>query len=451
MNSSRWLRAAVSSRTTAPPGGATGSGTWSIWNCWPISCKRTARMLTSSRPFAASRPPAAGGSPDEPEADLRPAQSGHAARGVERRQGADREAQSEPFGEQPVRAQRGPRGQGVPGRAPGQEPHQAQLEERRDGRRIQQGFEPSEDHGQALRLAGSSGRRQGPEQRGRGAPHRRELVGQAVPQREPRAAAARARIAVRLQVSGLQPHRQRRLARAQRGRQQEREDQHGGAPYSMIDSRGELGQERRREGGCPLAQKLDRKELKKPDEFQVVAGKAMGWMVAHQKPVLAGLIALAVAVLGAWGASAYSTSRETKAGAELAAALELSSRPLAALQTFLDQAPAGHPLRALAQESVGYALEAQGKLDEARAAFARLAHDGAPERAAFQEARIALALGKPEARQQLEQVAKDYPKEPVALEANMRLELASLPPLGAPQAPPAKDRKPAAAASKGKK
>jgi len=261
-----------------------------------------------------------------------------------------------------------------------------------------------------------------------------------------------------------------------------------------------------------LAHKLDRKELKKPDEFQVVAGKAMGWMAAHQKPVLAGLIALAVAVLGAWGASAYSTSREAKAGAGLATALELSSRPLAseaqaqpgvetfpsrqerqkaavaalekvrsdfprstaaqtaeaqigflelkegdakgaqaALQAFLDQAPGGHPLRTLAQESVGYALEAQGKLDEARAAFARLAQDGAPERAAFQEARIALVLGKPEARQQLEQVAKDYPKEPVALEANMRLELASLPPPGAPQAPAPKDRKPPAAASKGKK
>jgi hypothetical protein len=282
----------------------------------------------------------------------------------------------------------------------------------------------------------------------------------------------------------------------------------------MIDSRGEVGQERRPEGGFRLPQKLDRKELKKPDEFQVVAGKAMGWMAAHQKPVLAALIALAVAVLGGWAVSGYSTSRETKAGAQLAAALELSARPLAseaqgqpgvetfpsreerqkaaisalekvradfprstaaqtaeaqigflklkggdgkgaqaALQAFLDQASGGHPLRAMAQESVGYALEAQGKLDEARAAFARLAHDGAPERAAFQEARIALVLGKPEARQQLEQVAKDYAKEPVALEANMRLELASLPPPGAPQAlaPAPKDRKPPPAVSKGKK
>ena len=78
-----------------------------------------------------------------------------------------------------------------------------------------------------------------------------------------------------------------------------------------------------------MAQKLDRKELKKPDEFQVVAGKVMGWVAAHQKPVLAGLIVLAVAVLGGWAASAYSNSRDAKAGAELATALELSARPLA--------------------------------------------------------------------------------------------------------------------------
>ena len=261
-----------------------------------------------------------------------------------------------------------------------------------------------------------------------------------------------------------------------------------------------------------MAQKLDRKELKKPDEFQVVAGKAMAWFAAHQKPVLAGLAVLAVVVLGVWGASAYSSSRETKAGSELATALELSSRPLAAeaqgqpgvetfaskqerqkaslaalekvrsdfagstaaqtaeaqigflklkdgdaagaqaaLRAFLDRASNGHPLRALAQESMGYALEAQGKLDEARAAFAELAHDGAPERAAFQEARVALVAGKPEAKQQLEQVAKDYAKDPIAMEANMRLELSSLPPPGATPPAAAPARKPAAAATKGKK
>jgi hypothetical protein len=259
-----------------------------------------------------------------------------------------------------------------------------------------------------------------------------------------------------------------------------------------------------------LTQKLDRKELKKPDEFQVVAGKVMGWVAAHQKPVLVGLVALAVVLLGGWAASAYSNSRDSKAGAELAVALELSSRPLAseaqgqpgvetfpskeerqkatlqalekvradfprstaaqtaeaqigflelkagdaagaqaALQAFLDGAPGGHPLRTMAQESIGYALEAQGKLEEARTAFARLAHDGAPERAAFQEARIALVAGKPEARQRLEQVAKDYAKEPVAMEANMRLELSSLPPPGAPQAAAPQAGKPPA--TKGKK
>jgi tetratricopeptide (TPR) repeat protein len=124
-----------------------------------------------------------------------------------------------------------------------------------------------------------------------------------------------------------------------------------------------------------------------------------------------------------------------------------------ALQQFAKEAPADHPLRAVAQESLGYALEMQGKLDQARAAFAQLARDGVPDRAAFHQARIALLEGKPEARQELEQVAKDYAKEPIGLEANMRLEVASLPPPGATPAPaPAQPaRKPAATANKGKK
>ena len=73
------------------------------------------------------------------------------------------------------------------------------------------------------------------------------------------------------------------------------------------------------------------------------------------------------------------------------------------------------------------------------------------ERAAFQEARIALLAGKPGAKQQLEQVGKEYAKEPVAMEANMRLELASLPPArtaSPPQPPPAAPKK---GANKGKK
>jgi len=256
-----------------------------------------------------------------------------------------------------------------------------------------------------------------------------------------------------------------------------------------------------------LAQKLDRKQLKKPDEFQVVAGKAMGWIAAHQRVLLGGLVAVALVIAGAWALTSYSSSQETKAGGEMAAALEIASRPLAsegpapgvpafankdertkatlaalekvrsdfprstaartavaqigflklkegdaagaqaALQQFVKDTARGHPLRPVAQESLGYAFEAQGKLEEARAAFAQLAQDGVPARAAFQQARIALVEGKPDARAQLEQVAKDYAKEPIAQEANMRLEVAALPPPGASAQP----TKPAATAKKGKK
>lgn len=259
-----------------------------------------------------------------------------------------------------------------------------------------------------------------------------------------------------------------------------------------------------------MAQKLDRKQLKKPDEFQVVAGKAMAWIVARQRVLLGGLVAVALVIAGAWAATSYSSSQETKAGGELAAALDIGSRPLAsegpapglptfanrdertkatlaalekvrsdfprstaaqtalaqigflqlkegdaagaqaALQQFVKDAARRHPLRPVVQESLGYAFEAQGKLEEARAAFAQLAQDGVPARAAFQQARIALVEGKPDARAQLEQVAKDYPKEPVAQEANMRLEVAALPSPGASTQPPAQPAKPATA-NKGKK
>jgi hypothetical protein len=241
--------------------------------------------------------------------------------------------------------------------------------------------------------------------------------------------------------------------------------------------------------------KLKRKELKKPDEFQVVAGKVMEWLVTHRTPVLAGLIAVVVVALAAWGAAAWSSSREQKAGDALATALELEQRPIAgerepiagvetfpsraerekavlsaleklradyprtqaartalaqigfaklqngdaagaqpALKEFLENA-AGHPLRAFAIESLGYAYEATGKLDEAKATFAKLSDAGEPDRAAFQQARLALVENKPDAIQQLSQVAKEYAKDPIAMVANMRVEVASLPPLPAARAP----------------
>src|SRR5207248_6276259 len=80
----------------------------------------------------------------------------------------------------------------------------------------------------------------------------------------------------------------------------------------------------------PLAHKLDRKELKKPDEFQVVAGKTMEWLVAHRGPVVGAVIAIAVVAAATWGFTTWSGSRENKAGAALAQALELDQRPIAA-------------------------------------------------------------------------------------------------------------------------
>ncbi len=247
-----------------------------------------------------------------------------------------------------------------------------------------------------------------------------------------------------------------------------------------------------------MAEKIDRKQLRKPDEFQVVAGKAMGWVAEHQRPVMAAAIAILVVALAIWGLSAWRSSREAKAGGELAQAMELESRPIAGeaaqpgqetfpskeerdkavlaalervrkdyggttaaetalaelgfyklkqgdaasaqkdLQEFLGSGGQDHPLRPFAQESLGYAFEAQNKLDDARAAFEKLRDVGLPARADFQAARLALIQGKPDAKQQLERVTKEYPKElDVVRAANERLELAALPPVtpGQPAAP----------------
>ena len=248
-----------------------------------------------------------------------------------------------------------------------------------------------------------------------------------------------------------------------------------------------------------MAEKLDRKQLKKPDEFQVLAGRFMGWVAAHKGPSLAvagAIVGLAVLI---WGVSLWRNSRETRAGAELAEALELQSRPIAGdgetqpgqqafqsreerekaviaalekvradhgsttaaetalaqvgfhklksgdpagaekdLRDFLSQAGKGHPLRPFAQESLAYALEAQGKLDDARAAFDKLREMGLAARADYQVARMALLQGKPDARQQMERVAAEHPKDvAVVREANERLEVAALPPPSPGQSTPA--------------
>src|SRR5205823_2907124 len=86
------------------------------------------------------------------------------------------------------------------------------------------------------------------------------------------------------------------------------------------------------------------------------------------------------------------------------------------LEEFLKSARKDHPLRIFATESLGYALEAQNKLDDARAAFEKLRELGLPEHADLQTARLDLVQGKPDAKAKLEKVAKDYPKDPVSME-----------------------------------
>ena len=239
-----------------------------------------------------------------------------------------------------------------------------------------------------------------------------------------------------------------------------------------------------------MAEKIDRKQLRRPDEFQVVAGHAMEWVHTRQRQAMLIAGAVVLAIVAAWGFATWRSAREAKAGAELSQALDVQQRPIAGepaaqpatdtfpskderskaaltalekvrtehggttaaktaqaeigflklrtgdapgaqkeLSEFLSSASKDHPLRVFAQESLGYAYEAQGKLDDARAAFEQLRTLDQPARADFQAARLALVQGKPDAKAQLEKVAKEYTKDPdVVREANQRIELASLPP-----------------------
>jgi hypothetical protein len=252
-----------------------------------------------------------------------------------------------------------------------------------------------------------------------------------------------------------------------------------------------------------VSDKLDRKELQKPDEFQAVAGKIMGQLIARRQTVTMVGGAVVVAILGVWGASWYAEHQEAKAGSALSEALEIEGRPVqgdyapqgveafpskeertkaaqaalervradfgsseagrtasaelgflklkngdsaGAAQLLSEYVEKGHkndPLRPIALEALGNALENQGKLDEAKAAYARLADAGFAARADYQQARILLVQGKPEAKAALEKVAKEYPKDGVAMDAQRRLELAALPP---PPPPGAEQPAPAPAA-----
>ena len=273
-----------------------------------------------------------------------------------------------------------------------------------------------------------------------------------------------------------------------------------------------------------MATKAERKELRQPDEFQVRATRVLEWIIARKNLLFGAAIATAAVVIGVWAVSAYQAAQETKAGAALSSALALVARPVMGepgstqpgietfatddaktqalqgafekvrtdfvgraaartagaqlgflklkhgdaagattlLQEYLAQAGSDDVLRASAQAGLAAALENQGKLEEAAQAYAKLAEAGAPEEGAYQSARLALLEKKPDAKDQLEKVAKDYPKDPAATEARRTLELADLPPppppgTEAPAAPvapapaPAKAVAPAKAKAAGKK
>jgi len=240
----------------------------------------------------------------------------------------------------------------------------------------------------------------------------------------------------------------------------------------------------------------DLKQLRRPDEFQLVAGKVMEWLLARQRPILIGLGAAAGVAVIAWGAAAWRSHREAKAGEALSAALQVAARPIAGeagqpgaetfpskaerakaaiasfekvraghsgsmaaqtalfqiglvkqqsgdaagavphLEEFLKGAGKDNPVRATALEALGYAHEKAGKLDAARAAYGQIKDAGSPARAAYQLARLALAEKRPEAKDLLAAVAKEFPKEPVAMEANLLLEVAPLMATSAPAPAP---------------
>ncbi len=239
-----------------------------------------------------------------------------------------------------------------------------------------------------------------------------------------------------------------------------------------------------------VSTKAERKELRQPDEFQVQASRVMQWMIDRRALLIGVGAVVVIAVVGVWAAGEYQNAQEEKAGAALSSALALVARPVmgegasmapgaetfatdeaktTALQTAFEKVRADFPgrhaawtagaqlgflklkhgdaagattllneyiatagkddvLRAAALAALGAALENQGKLEEAAQAYARLTEAGAPADAAYQAARIALLEKKPDAKEQLEKVAKDYAKDPAAADARRTLELAALPP-----------------------
>lgn len=237
--------------------------------------------------------------------------------------------------------------------------------------------------------------------------------------------------------------------------------------------------------------KKDIQEAKRPDIVFEGATSVFDWIVERSNALVSALIVLVVVVGVVQFARSRSEKQAHEVGTKLSSALELANRPVveqkdgaagdksfpsraakneavekafaaivaehagsdaaqtAALQLadlkletgkadeaiagyekYLADAPTGG-LRLFAVESLGYAYEAKGDLPKAETAFERLNAEGAGALALFHKARLAEKGGKKdEARKLYEQVAKDFPGEQVANDANTRLELMDVPAAG---------------------
>lgn len=229
---------------------------------------------------------------------------------------------------------------------------------------------------------------------------------------------------------------------------------------------------------------LSRKDMKEPDQFQVVAGEAASWLTGHRRTsLLVGgavvavlLVALVVSGVRERGAASAGGALSTvykAAGGELTpvplpgvagpffatdaerqkavidaatkAQAAGSGRPAAlaalakgdahlklgewdaaatAYQAYLAAAPRDDSFRFGALEGLALVEEGKGNTDAALAAYARLATEvpAQADRADLAKARILVAAGKKdEARQLLAGFAEAHKSSPLAGEASERL------------------------------
>ncbi|MBK7863400.1 MAG: tetratricopeptide repeat protein [Archangiaceae bacterium] len=189
-----------------------------------------------------------------------------------------------------------------------------------------------------------------------------------------------------------------------------------------------------------MSDKLSRKELKAPDEFQKLGAQALPFFVQHQKTIVGSIIIFVVVGLGVFSIQYLGQRGDEKANADLGAALRDLSREvsasavpepnqpvvfkteaeknaaviksltefraknsgkaaataalplghallregksqeaLTAFDDYLKGSPASDPLRPTALEGRGYALEAKKDYDGALSAFDQLAKENTAE------------------------------------------------------------------------